>query len=89
MNTGMLWFDQNPKTSLKDKILLAANYYRRKYDRAPQLCLISPKTQAENPDVKSVPFEGGEITVRAWSGTLSHHFWLGFEDVPAPVETTR
>lgn len=84
MNSAILWFDDDPKSTLQEKILQAAHYYRRNYDRAPLLCLINPGAQAENPDLKTVPFEGSEITVRAWNGTLSDHLWLGFED--APVE---
>ena len=85
MNYGILWHD-NTQTSLKEKILQAAQYYRRQYNRVPQLVLISPKAREENPDLKTLPFEGDELAVREWSGALRDHFWIGFEH--APVEVT-
>jgi len=42
MNAGMLWFDNDPKTALTAKIERAAYYYRHKYGRDPNLCLIHP-----------------------------------------------
>ena len=42
MNTGMLWFDNDPKTALTAKIENAVDYYRHKYGRDPNLCLIHP-----------------------------------------------
>ena len=85
MNYGILWHDES-KTCLKEKILQAAEYYRRQFNRAPELVLISPKDREECPDLKTLPFEGGEIAVREWSGSLHDHFWIGFEH--APVEVT-
>lgn len=86
MNYGVLWFNDDTQTTLREKIEQAAQYYRRQYNRAPQLALISPKAREENPDLKSLPFEGEEIAVREWSGALHDHFWIGFEH--APVEVT-
>ncbi len=42
MNAGMLWFDNDPKTALTAKIERAVDYYRHKYGRDPNLCLIHP-----------------------------------------------
>jgi len=87
MNIFMLWFDNDPKASLQEKILKAVEYYRRKYDRHPEVCLISQASANENPGLQSVKFENQEIAVRVWRGTLSHHFWVGVEDVM--VESTK
>jgi hypothetical protein len=43
MNAGMLWFDNDPKTALTAKIERAVDYYKHKYGRDPNLCLIHPK----------------------------------------------
>ena len=48
MNAGMLWFDNDPKTALAAKIERAVDYYRHKYGRDPNLCLIHP-SMMENP----------------------------------------
>ena len=42
MNTGMLWFDNDPKTALTAKIERAVDYYHKKYGHKPNLCLIHP-----------------------------------------------
>jgi len=42
MNTGMLWFDNDPKTALAAKIERAVDYYHKKYGCRPNLCLIHP-----------------------------------------------
>ena len=74
MNTGMLWFDNDPKTGLTAKIERAANYYRRKYGRDPNLCLIHPSMMdPENP-------ENGKITVRPYRPVLPGHLWIGIEE---------
>ena len=48
MNAGMFWFDNDPKTALTAKIERAVDYYRHKYGRDPNLCLIHPNMM-ENP----------------------------------------
>jgi hypothetical protein len=42
MKTGMLWFDNDPKTDLMTKISEAAMYYQKKYGAKPDLCFIHP-----------------------------------------------
>jgi hypothetical protein len=70
----MLWFDNNPKTTLISKIIRAVEYYTHKYGRVPNLCLIHPSMLPEK------PVEFGGITVRAYRPVLPHHLWLGIED---------
>jgi hypothetical protein len=74
MNTGMLWFDNDPKTALAAKIERAVDYYRKKYGRVPNLCLINPgMVEKETP-------EQGEITVRPYRPVLPGHLWIGIEE---------
>jgi len=74
MNAGMLWFDNDPKTALTAKIERAADYYRHKYGRDPNLCLIHPSmVDSENP-------ENGKITVRPYRPVLPGHLWIGVEE---------
>ena len=51
MNVGMLWFDNDPRTTLTVKVARAADYYRQKYGLAPDLCLV-------HPSMLSVPHPG-------------------------------
>jgi hypothetical protein len=74
MNAGMLWFDNDPKTALTAKIERAVDYYKHKYGRDPNLCLIHPKAlEKENP-------ETGKVTVRPYRPVLPGHLWIGIED---------
>jgi hypothetical protein len=74
MNTGMLWFDNDPKTTLTVKIERAADYYRKKYGRKPNLCLIHPNAlSTEKPEI-------GKITVRPYRPVLPGHLWIGVEE---------
>ena len=74
MNTGMLWFDNDPKTALTAKIERAVDYYRHKYGRDPNLCLINPNAlSGENPIIK-------KMTVRSYRPVLPGHLWIGIEE---------
>ena len=72
MNTGMLWFDNDPKADLAIKIQRAADYYRKKYGETPDLCFVNPSMVGASP----VP-QAGKIEVRTNRSILPHHFWIG------------
>lgn len=74
MHTGMLWFDNSPDRALKIKIQSAIDYYRKKYQREPNLCLVNPGMISDE-DMKL-----GRLTVRAYGPVLPHHLWIGVED---------
>ena len=74
MNVGMLWYDNDPQTTLKAKVKRAADYYRLKYGRLPDLCLVNPSMLAE-------PLaEADRIAVRSNRAILPGHLWIGEED---------
>ena len=73
MHTGMLWFDDSSAT-LTSKIQKAADYYRKKYGRLPDLCLVHPNM------LKDVKVEEEKITVRPYRPVLPGHIWIGVED---------
>lgn len=75
MHTGMLWFDNTPNLTLQVRIEKAAEYYRRKYHREPNLCLIHPGMADEDQ-----PSEVGTMTVRSYQPILPGHLWIGLED---------
>lgn len=74
MIIGMLWFDNDPKTTLNAKIEKAVDYYKHKYGRKPNLCLINPN--AIEPELSNV----GSVAVRAHRPILPGHLWIGVED---------
>lgn len=72
MNVGMLWLDDDRKRPLEEKVQRAADYYREKYGRLPELCLVNSGMLAEKKKV-------GEIDVQPLNTVLVHHFWLGMK----------
>ena len=74
MNTGMLWFDNDPKTDLPTKISIAADYYQKKYGKKPDLCFVHPSMLAA-----AAPKATG-IEVRPNRQVLPHHLWLGIHE---------
>jgi hypothetical protein len=83
MNAGMLWFDNDPKTALTAKIERAVDYYRHKYGRDPNLCLIHPSMLDNPAGVVGGAGEQpttGKVVVRPYRPVLPGHLWIGIED---------
>lgn len=75
MIIGMLWFD-NSKADLFDKLNRAAEYYSKKYGRAPDQILVNPKALA---DIKPADLANLDYLVRPYHPVLPFHFWVGCE----------
>jgi len=83
MNTGMLWYDNDPKTALAVKIERAAAYYRQKYGREPNVCLIHPSMVDNNtPEtIQKTPVNAEKtVVVRPYRPVLPGHLWIGVEE---------
>jgi hypothetical protein len=78
MKTGLLWFDDDPRKQLEEKVLRAAMHYERKYGRFPNLCFVHPSTFDEN-GKRSVKRAGG-VEIRPGRLVLPDHFWLGVSE---------
>jgi hypothetical protein len=78
MHTGMMWFSNNPKMTLQEKIVQGVAYYTKKYGRQPDMVLVHPSMmeQQEKPDITGV-------TVRPYRPVLPGHIWIGVEDKPS------
>ena len=74
MDVGMLWFDDDPKRGLEEKIARAVAHYREKYGQAPTLCFVNPGTLNGGPDVAA------GVQVRVARTVLPNHFWIGVGD---------
>ena len=71
MDTGMLWFDNDPKLDVLCKVQKAATYYKNKYGEEPNLCFVHPSMMA---DAKT---NSGFVVVRSNTTMLPNHFWIG------------
>ena len=69
---GMLWFDNDPKKSLADKMTIAAEYYRNKYHKAANCCYVHPSMIPP----ESEPRVNG-IAVKASKQLIPNHIWMG------------
>jgi hypothetical protein len=77
MNTGMLWFDDNPKTELKIKIQRALDYYHTKYGYQADICLVNQSMIGND---QLILGKDGGLEIRAAPYILPHHFWVGVKD---------
>lgn len=79
MKTGMLWFDNDPKSDLSAKINKALLYYQHKYGQRPNLCFIHPSMlNNQNPSQQA-------LEVRVTRKVLPNHLWIGVNDNQAPA----
>ncbi len=71
MQSGLLWFDDNPRLSLADKIEKAAGRYREKFGRAPTICFVNPHTLA---GAEQLP---AHVKVIERGSIQPNNFWIG------------
>ena len=74
MNEGMLWFDNDPKRGLIDKVDRAAKYYQAKLRHRPTVCYLN----AEDFDAKLEAING--VLLKPASNIRPNYFWLGVEN---------
>ena len=75
MYEGLLWRDADPKRALNEKVAQAADRYRAKYGRKPNLCYVNPMQLAG-----SEPAEYGGVRLVPSRHVTKHYFWIGVED---------
>ena len=85
MKTGMLWFDDDAKRSISEKVERAAVHYREKYGVAPNLCYANPVSLSDGPETVQPRAAGSgkslsNITLKHARSILPNHFWLGHSD---------
>ncbi|PKO17813.1 MAG: hypothetical protein CVU39_04840 [Chloroflexi bacterium HGW-Chloroflexi-10] len=71
MTTGMLWYDDDPKRKLNDKIQLASNYYQEKYGSQPTLCFVHPKLKESSED------NSPGLEIQYNFAVAPNHIWVG------------
>ena len=79
MNVGMLWFDNDPRTTLTVKVRRAADYYRQKYGLVPDLCLVHP-SMLNGLRLDLIEDDPGKVAVRPNRLIQPGHLWIGNED---------
>jgi hypothetical protein len=67
---GMLWFNNDGKQPLSEKIIEAADFYYKKYSKKADLVYVHPTNLPDQ-----VVIDG--IEVRTSTMILPNHLWLG------------
>ena len=75
MKSGLLWFDDDPRRQLEEKVQRAAAHYERKYGQAPNMCFVHPS--AFDGNGKRPSKKAGGVEIRPGRSVLPHHFWIG------------
>ena len=70
MKVGMMWLDNDKQRSLEEKVRRAADYYREKYGRFPELCLVNAKLLEDEKKI-------GRVKVQPAKAVLPGHLWQG------------
>lgn len=73
MKEGLLWFDNDPRRKLVDKINQAAGRYRTKLQQKPTVCYLN----ADEFDGQINEVDG--IYLRPVSYIRPNYFWIGVE----------
>jgi hypothetical protein len=76
MRTGMLWFDDSSRP-MTEKVERAVVFYRDKFGRQPDLCLVNP----DSCDMKQGVIAGVEL--RQARMVLPDHLWVGVDEEAA------
>ena len=77
MRSGLLWYDNDSRRALADKIGQAAQRYHEKYGSWPNTCYVHPQTVAGLDEKDLQVSRPTTIRVVSASNVLRHHFWLG------------
>lgn len=77
MKTGMLWFDDDPKRPLLEKLERASKRFNEKYGRYPNLVYCNPRTSEQTGIVILGQNEKHPVELKNARSILVNHFWLG------------
>jgi len=69
----MLWFDNDPKTALEQKIQKATKAYLERHGSKPDICYVNPDTLKEPTVVEG-------IVIRPLPSVLPGQLWIGLDD---------
>jgi hypothetical protein len=77
MDIGMLWYDDDAKRQLDEKVARAVEYYRAKYGVPPTDCYVHPGMLSAGQ-----PATAAGVRLRPNRTVIKNHFWLGVGEAP-------
>lgn len=72
MDIGMLWYDDDNKRPLGEKVARAVEHYKNKYGAVPTVCYVNPATLKDGS-----PETSAGVHIRKARNVLADHFWIG------------
>ena len=73
MQEGLLWFDNDPKRKLADKVKQAATRYQRRLHSKPTVCYLNVA------EFEGQPEQVDGINLKSAPNIRPHYFWIGVE----------
>jgi hypothetical protein len=83
MDIGMLWYDDDHKRTLNERVSRAVDYYKAKYGVVPTVCFINPATLKDGPETAA------GVQLRSARNVLADHFWLGIGEPAAHANSNK
>lgn len=77
MDIGMLWYDDDVRRPIGEKVTRAVEHYKSKYGAVPTVCFVNPATLKDGPD------SAGGVQLRSARNVLVNHFWIGVGEAGA------
>lgn len=74
----LIWYDNDRKRALPDKVRAAAERYRERFGDAPTLVLLNPADAADRDELAG-------LTVRTTVLVSPNHLYVGIDDAPSGV----
>lgn len=76
LDIGMLWFDDDKKRTIDEKIDVAIEFYKNKYKQEPTVCYINDSDFSEKAGKRTLIMG---LRIRHSKTIIRNHFWLGVE----------
>ncbi len=90
MDIGMLWYDDDGKRQLDEKVARAVEYYRAKYGVQPTECYVHPGMLGEGQSRSGAgQIVAGGVRLRANRTVIKNHFWLGVGEADQGVSARK
>ena len=71
MKQALLWYDDDPNTTLDEKVQRATKRHKQKYGTTPNFCYVHPSALADGPQQVNC------VRVASLPTVLHGHFWIG------------
>jgi hypothetical protein len=81
MPEGLLWFDNDPKRKIADKISRAIERYQTKLQRKPTVCYLNVN------DFNGEIAEVNGVQLKPMTNIRPHHFLVGVEQTSVSTKT--